>query len=123
VAAELRAEGVSAARVTLKLRFSDFRTITRSHTADPTQDGLELWRRAGALLAREHLHEPVRLIGISASSLRSEASGQLDLLDPNAVRRERLGRVVDRITRRFGSRALVPATLLPGSGPDVEARE
>jgi DNA polymerase-4 len=123
VAAELRAEGVSAARVTLKLRFSDFRTITRSHTADPTQDGLELWRRAGALLAREHLPEPVRLIGISASSLRSEASGQLDLLDPNAVRRERLGRVVDRITRRFGSRALVPATLLPGSGSGVEARE
>jgi DNA polymerase-4 len=123
VAAELRAEGVSAARVTLKLRFSDFRTITRSYTADPTQDGLELWRRASALLARERLAQPVRLIGVSASSLRPEASGQLDLLDPNAVRRERLGRVVDRITRRFGARALVPAALLPGSVQGVESRE
>jgi DNA polymerase IV len=123
VAVELRAEGVSAARVTLKLRFSDFRTITRSHTADPTQDGLELWRRASALLAREHLAQPVRLIGVSASSLRPEASGQLDLLDPNAVRRERLGRVVDRITRRFGARALVPAALLPGSPPGADGRE
>jgi DNA polymerase IV len=123
VAAELRSEGVAAARVTLKLRFSDFRTITRSHTADPTQDGLELWRRAIALLARERLAQPVRLIGVSASSLCSEASGQLDLLDPNAIRRERLGRVVDRITRRFGARALVPAALLPTAGPDVEGRE
>jgi DNA polymerase-4 len=121
VAAELRAEGVAAARVTLKLRFSDFRTITRSHTADPTQDGLELWRRATALLARERLDQPVRLVGVSASSLRTEASGQLDLLDPNAIRRERLGRVVDRVTRRFGAGALVPATLLPPGGPESEA--
>jgi DNA polymerase-4 len=113
VARELRAGGFAAARVTLKLRFADFRTLTRSHTGDPTQDGLDLYRRVSVLLARERLVQPVRLIGLSASALTREQTGQLALLDGNAVRRERLSRVVDRITGRFGDDAIRPATLLP----------
>ena len=112
VARELRAERLSAARVTLKLRYADFRTLTRSHTGDPTQDGLELYRRAAMLLARERLVQPVRLIGVSASALAAEATGQLGLLEADAVRRERLARAVDRITGRFGEGTIVPATLL-----------
>ena len=112
VGRELRAEGLAACRVTLKLRWSDFRTLTRSHTGDPTQDGLEIYRRAATLLARERLIQPVRLIGVSASTFRPQASGQLPLLDPAAVRREQLARAVDRITGRFGRSAIVPARLL-----------
>ncbi len=112
VARELRAEGLAACRVTLKLRWADFRTLTRSHTGDPTQDGLEIYRRAATLLARERLIQPVRLIGVSASTFRPQASGQLPLLDPAAVRREQLARAVDRITGRFGRSAIVPARLL-----------
>lgn len=112
VARELRADRLAACRVTLKLRWADFRTLTRSHTGDPTQDGLELYRRAAMLLAREHLVQPVRLIGLSASTLKPEARGQLPLLDPAAVRRERLARAVDRITGRFGRSAILPARLL-----------
>ena len=112
VARELRADRLSAARVTLKLRFADFRTLTRSHTSDPTQDGLELYRRVATLLAREKLVQPVRLIGVSASALAPEQSGQLGLLEDNAVRRERLARAVDRITGRFGLDAIRPAALL-----------
>jgi DNA polymerase-4 len=112
VARELRASGVAAARVTLKLRFADFHTITRSHTGDPTQDGLELFRRAATLLGREPLPQRVRLIGLSASALGAAATGQLGLLDPNALRRERLARAVDGITGRFGTGAIRPATLL-----------
>jgi DNA polymerase IV len=112
VARELRAEGLAACRVTLKLRWADFRTLTRSHTGDPTQDGLEIYRRAAVLLGRERLIQPVRLIGVSASTFRVEAHGQLSLLDPAAVRRERLGRAVDRITARFGRSAIMPARLL-----------
>ncbi|HEX6211342.1 MAG TPA: DNA polymerase IV [Methylomirabilota bacterium] len=112
VARELRAEGLAACRVTLKLRWADFQTLTRSHTADPTQDGLEIYRRAAMLLARERLVQPVRLIGLAASTLQPEARGQLPLLDPAAVRRERLARAVDRITGRFGRAAIVPARLV-----------
>jgi len=117
VARELRAERLSAARVTLKLRFADFRTLTRSHTSDPTQDGLELYRRAAILLSREKLGQPVRLIGVSASALSAEQTGQLGLLEANAVRRERLARAVDRITGRFGVDAIRPATLMRQQRP------
>jgi DNA polymerase IV len=116
VARELRAAGVAASRVTLKLRFADFRTITRSHTGDPTQDGLELYRRVMLLFAREILVQRVRLIGVSASTLGPPASGQLDLLDPNAVRRERLARAVDGISERFGAGAIRPAALMRPRG-------
>jgi hypothetical protein len=64
------------------------------------------------LLARERLVQPVRLIGVSASALAAEQTGQLGLLEANAVRRERLARAVDRITGRFGEGTIVPATLL-----------
>jgi len=112
VARELRAGGVAASRVTLKLRFADFHTITRSHTGDPTQDGLELYRRVAALFARERLVQRVRLIGVSASALGRPESGQLGLLDADTVRRERLARAVDGITGRFGGGAIRPATLV-----------
>ena len=116
VARQLREEGLAAARVTLKLRYADFRTLTRSHTGDPTRDGLELYRRAAALLEREGPREPVRLIGLSASGLGPGDRGQLPLLDPVALRRDRLGPIVDRLTARFGEGTVRPASLL---GDDV----
>ena len=112
VGRELRESGVSAARLTLKLRFSDFHTITRAMTAEPTQDGLELYRRARTLLDRERVDQPVRLIGLSASTLGPEGAGQLSLLDPDALRRERLARVVDRLAARFGGDVIRPASVL-----------
>ena len=118
VAAELREGGFSAGRVTLKLRLAPFETHTRSVTEEPTQDGLELYRRALALLERDRVTRPVRLIGLSASRLGPSGQGQLDLLDPAALRRERLARVVDRLTARFGAGTVIPAALLPGRGAD-----
>ncbi len=117
VAAELRESGFSAARITLKLRLAPFETHTRAVTGEPTQDGLELYRRALALLERERVARPVRLIGLSASRLGPAGTGQLDLLDPTALRRERLAKVVDRLTERFGEGTVVPATLLPTRPP------
>lgn len=112
VAAELREGGFAGSRVTLKLRLQPFETHTRSVTGEPTQDGLELYRRAVALLERERVARPVRLIGLSASRLGPAGAGQLDLLDATALRRERLARVVDQLTERFGEGAVIPATLL-----------
>jgi DNA polymerase-4 len=112
VARELRHGGYAAARVTLKLRFGDFRTVTRAAAGEPTQDGLELFRRSLVLLERERIAEPVRLIGLSASALGAAGTGQLPLLDPAAVRRERLARVVDTLAERYGDDVVVPGRLL-----------
>ena len=113
VSAELREGGFAARRITLKLRLAPFETHTRSATGEPTQDGLELYRRALELLERGRVTRPVRLIGLSASRLGPSGKGQLDLLDPAALRRERLARVVDRLTARFGEGTVIPAVLLP----------
>jgi DNA polymerase-4 len=115
VARELREEGYAGRCVTLKLRFADFSTLTRRHTDDPTQDGLLIYRRARALLERIPLRQPVRLIGLSVSGLGPAAAGQLSLLEPDALRRERLARAMDRVTARFGLESLRPASLLRDS--------
>ena len=119
VARELRAGGYAGRCVTLKLRFADFSTLTRRHTDDPTQDGLAIYRRARALLDRIPLRQPVRLIGLSVSSLGPAAAGQLSLLEPDAQRRERLARAMDRVTARFGEESLSPASVVrrPRRGP------
>jgi len=49
---------------------------------------------------------------VSAGGLGPEAAGQLPLLDPGIVRRERVARAVDALAARFGDEAVVPATLL-----------
>lgn len=118
VARELRSEGYAGRTVTLKLRFKDFRTITRSLTGEPIQDGLEVFNRARNLLARVPLAQPVRLIGVSVSGLAAADSGQLSLFAGAAARRARLARAVDRLTERFGEGKLVPAALLGRSRRD-----
>ena len=112
VARELRADGYAGRTVTLKLRFADFSTVTRSHTSDPTQDGLRIYQEVTALLERVPLRQPVRLIGLSVSQLGPAGSGQLPLLGPDALRRERLARAMDRLARRFGDESIRPASVL-----------
>jgi DNA polymerase-4 len=112
VARELRSGGYAAARVTLKLRFADFRTLTRSRTAEPTQDGLELYRRATALLERIALVDAVRLIGFSASTLAPPDADQLSLFAGSDRRRDDLARAIDRLAEKFGPDSVRPASLL-----------
>jgi DNA polymerase IV len=112
VAAEVRRQDLAAACVAVKVRFADFSTVTRRATGEPTQDGLELYRRATLLLRRVSSSQPVRLIGLSASQLTAAGRGQLPLLDGVAVRRERLAQVVDGLTQRFGLDIVRPASLL-----------
>ncbi len=116
VSRELRAEGYVSRTVTLKLRLADFRTLTRSLTAEATQDGLEIFQRARALLSRVPLDQSVRLIGLSASGLASADSGQLALFAEPAARRARLARAMDALARRYGEGTLMPATLLSRAG-------
>ncbi|MBI3625768.1 MAG: DNA polymerase IV [Candidatus Rokubacteria bacterium] len=112
VAGELRALGYLGKTVALKLRFSDFRTVTRRLTGEPTQEGLEIYRRARRVLEQTPLADPVRLIGLSVSSLSSGGSAQLPLFPDPAVRRARLAQAVDALGRRFGDRTVIAASLL-----------
>jgi DNA polymerase-4 len=69
-AAWLTRRALFARTVTIKVRYHDFTTITRSHTAPPTRDEDGLARRAVALLDRtEAGRRPVRLLGVSVHNL------------------------------------------------------
>jgi DNA polymerase-4 len=61
---------VLARTVTIKVRYSDFTTITRSHSHEPTSDANEIVRRALALLEKtEAGRRPVRLLGAGVHNL------------------------------------------------------
>jgi len=115
VAAELRAQSLWGRTVTLKLRFADFRTLTRRDTTDlPTTDAGDIFRRAWAAFARVERRQPIRLIGLSVSGLqRGGEAQQLPLFGTAAAEcAERVGRVTDELRARFGPRALRRASLL-----------
>ncbi|HTK29224.1 MAG TPA: DNA polymerase IV [Vicinamibacterales bacterium] len=68
-----------ARTVTIKVRYSDFTTITRSHTAPPTRDEAEIVARAVKLLDRtEAGRRPVRLLGASVHNFCGEAPPAID---------------------------------------------
>jgi DNA polymerase-4 len=105
VAQRLRGHRLRARAITVKIRFGDYRTITRSTTLPtPTDATAEVWSAARRLFQRwcEAGFQPVRLIGVSAGGLGA-ADGQLDLFpDPAAQKQRRLDSAVDAINRRFG---------------------
>jgi len=77
-AAALEQKGLKARTVTLKLRYANFTTVTRSHTANfVTRDAGEIAGRAVALLARTEAAanpvRPVRLLGVGAHGLVQDA--------------------------------------------------
>jgi DNA polymerase-4 len=69
-AAWLTKRALYARTVTIKVRYHDFTTITRSHTEDATRDEANIVRRAVALLERTDAgRQPVRLLGVSVHNL------------------------------------------------------
>ena len=116
VAGRLRSEGYRARTVTLKARLASFATITRSRTiAAPTDSGHELYRISAELLgAVPGGRRRFRLLGVGASGLVAAGSEQLALV--RTGRWEDAERALDRIEKRFGQDAAIPATLIdPGA--------
>ena len=111
VASRLRTVGVAGRTVTIKVRFGDFSTITRSHTlASPVDSGVVLAREAKRLLEEVDVASGVRLIGVGVSELEDPDQRQLSLEEAGAPSWHDLDRVVDRIRDRFGSEAILPAS-------------
>jgi DNA polymerase-4 len=70
VADDLRRAGYAGRTIGLKLRYDNFRTVTRDQTiAAPTQDGPTIRRAAGECLKRVPLDRRIRLLGVRVGAL------------------------------------------------------
>lgn len=112
VGERLREEALYARCIRVKIRYTNFKTITRSKTlATPTCFDREIFGVARDLLRKNLAHgKMVRLLGISASSLLS--SGWQEPIFEVQQRRtwERLYRGIDRLRRKYGAEAIGAAT-------------
>ena len=122
VASRLRRQGLAGRTITLKVRFADFRTITRSRTEPEAVDtGPNLAAVGLALLESVDLSPGVRLLGLSASNLVAATGHQLSLDDASAGEPgEGVAQAVDRVRARFGDAAVGPASLVGTEGLTVK---
>ena len=115
VGTRARAAGVVARTVTLKVRFADFTTITRSRTRGEATDVThEVYETAAVLLSGLGLQRArVRLVGVRLEGLleRGSAFRQL-VLGSRDHGWSDADQAVDRAVSRFGTAAVQPASLL-----------
>ena len=114
VGSRLRAGGVKARTITVKVRDSSFNTVSRQCTLQEPTDQTEVVFAAVLDLARPQLRGiRVRLLGVGASHLGD--GEQMALFDAEGDRQRRVTEAADEIRRRYGSKAIRRARLL-GSG-------
>ena len=104
VGRSLRDERVVCRTVTIKLRWSDFRTITRRVTiADATDLDQPIYAAAKSLFDRAwRTGQPVRLLGVGVSNLE-DGGQQLSLFSQSGDREHRVQEALDDLRDRFGS--------------------
>jgi DNA polymerase IV len=139
VASRLRAHGLGARTLTLKVRDGGFTTITRATTLTGAVDTADAVIRAiEPLLAHIDLAAGVRLLGVSASKFgvpaeqlrfddlapsdeRPSSHGRRPARDVPAARWQDASRAVDGVRERFGAAAIGPASSV-AAGPDGTRR-
>jgi DNA polymerase-4 len=116
VGRRLRKAGLRAKSVWVKIRFGDFKTISRQLTLDEASDvTVTLYEAARTLFdawAKESF-SPVRLIGMAAKNL-SEGPDQLSLFpDPKTQKQKSMDSVMDQINQKLGKSTIRRARGLP----------
>ena len=118
-ARRLRDQQLVARTIAIKIRFSDFTTITRSKTIDlPTASTQEIYEQVRRLFhALALVRARVRLVGVRLENLESDA-GLVEQLTLGSRERgwRQVDKALDRARRRFGGGALKPARLIEPGG-------
>jgi DNA polymerase-4 len=116
VGRRLREGGYHARTLQLKLRYTDFTTITRAHSLDEaTQLDTEIYEHARQLFQRNWKKgSAVRLLGVQASHFEA-GPAQLDLLEPSRQQRwKKALEAADQVRDRFGESSIGLARGLKG---------
>jgi len=98
----LRKDGVYARTITVKIRYPDFETHTKSRTlSEPFRDDDTLYREASRLLDEFRLRRPLRLLGVYASQLQTTVQASLF-----GASEDRLTDVLDQLNEKLGGRVV-----------------
>ncbi|WP_020401245.1 DNA polymerase IV [Kordiimonas gwangyangensis] len=117
VSTDLKGKSLAGLTVTLKLKTSMHRTITRSRTLDaPTQLAGPIFEVGQQLLRPLADGTPYRLIGIGMSHFRplTEAD-QPDLIEPTRTKRNKAEQAMDSLKGRFGNSAIMKGRSIDGA--------
>lgn len=110
----MRAKGYAANTISIKVRFADFSTITRSKTLDlPITTTQEIYEVAKNLYLALKLNKAfIRLVGISLDSLVVNEGIQQMALGQRSTGWRQADKAVDLIKAKFGRGSLSPARLV-----------
>jgi DNA polymerase IV len=117
VGRRLREHGFYARTLQLKLRYSDFTTITRAHSLpQPTQLDTEVYEQIHALFHKNWKPgRAIRLLGVQASSFGSGEGAQIDLLESERKQRWKNAlAAADKMRDKFGDSSVSLATGMRG---------
>jgi DNA polymerase-4 len=110
----MREKGFAAGTISIKVRFTDFKTISRSKTVDlpitGTQEIFEVVKNLYLALNLENVL--IRLIGVSLDSLVEDEEINQMVLGQRTSGWQQADKAVDRIKNKFGSASLRPARLV-----------
>jgi len=121
VARHARADGHAGRVVTLKLRTTDFRIVTRRRTiAVPTQTAKTLFAVGRELLAKEATGRPYRLIGIGIADLVEAGAAEDDFFGGDERRALAGEKTLDAIRARFGAGAVTSGRIFRAKGAKTD---
>lgn len=110
VSQRLRTEHLQGRTITLKFRYGDFRTITRSRTLEgPTNVTQILLQEAEKVFSQWHKKSggALRLLGFGISGLFAEGAGQKLLFsDPEEEKQKKIDSAFDKIREKYGDDSL-----------------
>jgi DNA polymerase-4 len=119
----MRERGLAASTISIKVRFADFKTISRSKTLDlPTTGTQEIFEVAKSLYLALRLDRVlVRLVGVSLDSLVENDDVTQMVLGERTSSWQQADRAIDRVKAKFGRSSLRLARLVDGN--DAEKGE
>jgi DNA polymerase-4 len=110
VARRLRKQGLKAKTITIKIKFSDFSSVSKNHTfAEATDSSKMISDIAIQLLRNQPLQNKVRLIGVAASNLAEiSVDAQMKLFPgvPSKQRERKVDKVMDEIREKYGGKVI-----------------
>lgn len=113
VAFRLRKKGLKCKSISIKIKYNDFKVITRSKTLNTLTDRTDLiYDTAKSLALNEKHMKPIRLIGVTVSNFDDIINQQLSLFEEDIKEDKNPDEMVDLIRNKFGYDKIKKGTLI-----------